>query len=236
MNYKIITDEKILRDFIDWLPELQPSETYYVCLFARSKYCKGITHISTDKAQLKRFTTNKERMFDKIKQCETELGNYKQKDKPIPQEALAIYITPNPRCFLKATRQSLKKFADLLSIDYNGYNPHQKVMSEIQKAKSRTCFVDFDFDIKEKNYKNFKLYIEEILNKIFLSINVSACTVLNTRGGFHLLIDPNKVHSAYKKSWYNEISKLENVDIKGDNMIPIPGTYQGGFTPYFLSY
>lgn len=223
-NYKIVTDETILKDFIKFLPELKESETYYLSLFARSKYCKDVSHISSDKAQLKRFTTTKERMFEKIKQLEIQLGNYTQKGLCIPQEAIAIYITPNPRCFLKATRQSLKKFADLLAGEYTGYNPHQQVMSEIQKAKSRTCFVDFDFDILSKeDYINCIQNVKNILNK-------ESYIILRTHGGFHLLVMPKFVNQNEKR-WYQMISNISEVDIKGDNMIPIPGTYQGGFTP-----
>lgn len=224
MNYEIIKDEKILMEFIDFLPELKKDETYYVSLLARSKYCKDITHIKSDRQQLKRFACKKEFLFENLKQLECEFGSYKQKGKEIPQEAIGVYININPRSLTKATKKTTSRFIELISEKYDGYDPIQIIMSQIHKSCSRKLFLDIDFDVEFN--KDFKNRIEQSLNKDCLKY-------LITRGGFHLLIELSKIEKEYKKTWYKTITSFKEVDIKGDNMMPIPGTYQGGFTPYF---
>lgn len=227
MNYQIIIDEKELLHFIDWLPDLNESETFYVSLLARSKYTTGLTHIKSDKQQLKRFTSSKELLLSKIRQLECPEGTYLQKQTPIPQECLALYITPNPRDMYKATRQSLILFAQLLTQSYNGYNPHQEVMSCIQKSPGRKIFFDLDFD--DQKY-------EEILPELLKFINLECISILLTRGGFHVLIELHKIHKSYVKTWYQNLTNNFSIDIKGDNMIPIPGSFQGGFVPKLLTF
>lgn len=223
MNYKIIQNPDLLRAFIDWLPELQADETFYVSLLARKKYCPEGTTMS-DKAQLKRFTSTKDRLYQKIQQLECALGSYTSKDQPIPQEALALYITPNPRSMQLATKKALIRFAELITKDYNGYNPHQEVLSELQKAVARKIYFDLDFD---------EVDLVKTLKEVYQHINRDAVHIVKTRGGFHLLVELAKIDKGLAKSWHQGLSSIEGCDVRGDNLLPVPGCVQGGFVPHF---
>lgn len=233
MNYEIIKDERILRAFIDWLPDLEVGEQFYVTLFARKKYVQDLANVRSDKDQLKRFTATKDRLLSKLQQLECPVGSYIQKGIVAPQEAMAVYITPNPRSLIKATKNSLVKLMDLFTRDYNGHNPQAEVMSEIQKAVSRKIWFDLDFDMPAGMIGRQKFY--DILNKkIEGKINPEATEVLMTRGGFHLLVGLDAISEEFKRTWYKDLTSIGGCDTRGDGLIPIPGCTQGGFIPYFL--
>lgn len=239
MNYKLITDLDALNNFIKWLPDLKDNEQYYLSLFARKKYCNDLIK-SSDKTQLKRFTANKENMLNKIRQLELPLNTWKLKDTAAPQESLVIYILPNPRCMKKATAFMGKKCWDLSKS--NNYNLATEAMSCIQKSKSRSEFVHFDIDTDKV------IDFKQALSKIIPIINYNpAFDVIQTRGGYHLLIKPSraiqsiKIYNGqmgtnYTENWFPEIMKNLPIEQSGDMMTPIPGTYQGGFTPSFMEY
>jgi hypothetical protein len=228
MNYQIIKDEALLRDFIVWLPELETGECFYVSLLARSKYLADKALLKADKSSLKRFTANNKRyLWEKIKQLEIEVGAYTQGGLPIPQEALALYITPNPRSLIKATKNSLIKFAHLVTEPYNGYNPHSEVMSEIQKAWSRKLYLDFDFDF---------LPVAEFLAQITGKINLDCLHLVQTFGGFHCLVELAKVEKQYEKSWYKNLTSIAGCDVRGDNLLNVPGCVQSTFVPHFVKH
>lgn len=225
-TYDIILNDRLLRDFIAWLPDTLEDEVYYCSLFARKKYAPvraDVPWISSDKQQLRRFTSTKDVLFEKIAQLEIPLGRYFQKGNPMPQEALALYITPNPRSFTRAAKAGLIRLANLITKPYEGWNTHQEIMSEVQKAGGTTHYVDFDFDDVDDSVQ------DQI--KYFLG---DAVTILETRGGFHALVNVNQVPEEHQKSWYVQMTKMPGCDVRGsDNMIPVPGCTQGGFCPYF---
>lgn len=222
MNYKIILDEPKLLEFIEWLPELEEGECFYASLFARKKYHPSAKN---DKSNVKRFiATTKEWLLIKLRQLEIPEGCYTNKDgTPVHNESLAVYICVNPRSFVKAQRMALKKLADVLADGHTTMNPSAIGFTSIHKAKSRTCYVDFDFDGIFYGEK------KEDLDKV---INREAYSVLNTRGGFHLLVDPNKVDKNFSKTWYQALDAFRECDVTGDTLVPVPGCAQGGVTPW----
>jgi hypothetical protein len=226
MNYNIIKDADLLREFIAWLPDLGKDEVFYVSLLARNKYSQNEPRIGADKAQLKRFTSDKAFLFDKIRQLECELGAYRQKGEIIPQETLALYINPNPRSLEKAAKATLIRLAELITKPYSGYNPQQEAMSEIQKAVGQKKYFDFDFD---------NVDMDTTLEAIYKVINRDALHVVRTRGGFHVLVELQKVEkTGFARAWHQNISALEGCDVRGDNMLPVVGCTQGEFVPHFV--
>ena len=241
MNYEVIKDEKILKEFIESLPELSEDEVFYCCLFARSKYLteeqKGqITHIKSDKAQLKRFTANKHTLLSKIKQLECPIGSYVQYKKnvpsnPVPQETLALYITINPRSLSLATRNSLKKFVEMVADNpTHSFNPSNFSTSEIQRSKAKNApWFIIDIDSKDFDVEDLKTAIKGYIGK-------TPFKLLETRGGYHILISLREIDDSVRKTWYNNLKEElgEDVDQTGDIMIPIPGSSQGGWMPKFV--
>jgi len=225
-HYKIITDPDKLKEFINWLPELKDSEAFYVSLFARSKYAKDVMKLKADKQQLKRFTSNKEFLYEKIEQLETKVGTYYQNHMPLPQEALSLYITPNPRSYVLAGKKTVKAIQELIFTNNFHFNPHQEALSAIQVSSLNKYYCDLDFDNVE--WPDVK---DEILSKI----NHDCLTTVKTRGGFHLLVRYDKISPKFSKSWYLGLTNIKGCDVRGDNLLPVPGTYQGGFTPELIT-
>lgn len=223
MNYKIILNEDVLKNYIEWLPELEEHEAYYGCLFARKKYCTSIPWPGSDKSQLKRFTAKKHNLLSKIKQMECPVGSYEIKGQPIPQEALALYLHVNPRNLWKATIKSIGQLAKVIECDGRTSNPHQEVMSEIQKSLGKKKYAIFDLDKKDKGCVEI---ISETVDNY--------CDIMETRGGYHILVHLSKAKDIRMKHWYQAISGVEGVDVTGDNMSPVPGCVQGGFMPQLI--
>lgn len=238
MNYKIVTDEGKLKEFINWLPDLKPNEQFYFTLLGRKKYLPN-SFLTNDKCQLGRKTATKDRLFDKIKQLECELGSYKYKDQGIPQEALALYILPNPRDLTKAGLNTMKTICDK-TISGEIYNPKSLALNAIQTSTTRKIYYDVDLDLTPggKNTRREQV-IDTLKANIGSIINRDALTVVNTNGGFHILVELEKITPEFKKSWYKTLSTLNlynlfEVMMNGDGLLPVPGTYQGGFTPHFV--
>lgn len=219
--YRLIADESILDQFINWLPELKPNEKYYISLFARKKYAPNL---KSDKAQLKRVLATKDRIKEKIRQMEIPYGGYKVDGEVVPQEALAIYITPNPRSLTGAMKQLAKQLVDA-GFEGRVINPVSEALTAVHQNLSKSYFKDFDFDGVD---------LESTLMVAYSVINKSAVHILKTRGGFHLLVELSKIEKEFEKKWYMGLSSLQGCDVRGDNLIPIPGCIQGNFIPNFV--
>jgi len=221
--YKVICNLDMLKTFIAWLPELQPSERYYLTLMARRKYC---AELKLPDIILKRIVCEKKDMLNKIRQLEVPYGAYTTKaGDVIPQEALALYINVNPRSMIMAAKNTMKVLIDLICDDkQTGMNPKSIALSEIHKARGTKHFVDIDIDSPDVTIDEAMQKAQEVLNK-------EAIIVIKTRGGVHIVIETAKTKS---KDWFRGLREKFVFDVTGDNMVPVPGSYQGGFSPVFL--
>ena len=188
--HRIVHDEVALKRFIDWLPELKTHERFYVSLFARRKYDDRIK--GSDKANLKRFLTSKDKLLGKIRQLEIPLGRYVTKGVVVEDVSLALYICPNPRCMRKATFALVKQLMSRLENQDQSFNPHADALSWAHKSKSRAVWVDFDidFDLEESDKQTS---IEHCIRTITGIVGVEAVSFVETRGGLHCLVEPQKV-------------------------------------------
>lgn len=229
--YNIITDYSKLQSFIDSLEDIE-GHKYYVSLFARKKY-GGTEGLTSDKCQLKRFTCRKDQLLQKLRQLETPLGTYTFGDIVVNQQSLVVYISANPRDMHEAGLRTMEAFMKTIRNKEDIRNPHAEALSQIQiSGKTRLFNVDLDF------HEGFEPSAEAI--KVWLrgKVNEDAYKLVRTRGGFHILVNLERLDKSYKNLWYRSVQMGDfafTVDMKnGDGMLPIPGCTQGGFTPELI--
>ena len=227
--HRVIHDEAALRQFIDWLPELETHERFYVSLFARRKYDDRIK--GSDKANLKRFVSKKDRLFEKIQQLELPVGRYVTKDVVVQDHSLALYICPNPRCLRKASFDLVKQLMVRLENENQAFNAHADALTWMHRSKSRTVYVDFDIhlDVEESEKQ---AAVDDCMRTVKEIVGEDAVSFVETRGGVHCLVEPRK--AAGEKNWHQKITRSLTIDQQGDLLMPVPGCCQGGFVPRFV--
>lgn len=227
MNYQIVTDEKILDDFIETLPNTTENEVFYLCLFGRHKYCPTWKN-TKDHNQLARFLARKSQIKEKIRRLECPLGSFTRDGVPAPQECLALYIGLNPRSLARANRNLLVELAKRVADGQTGFNPVTLAHTEVHKAIGQKKYVSFDIDgVPPENVPNHEKKLKTILPD-------GTYRLLITKGGFHIIVLLDNVKEL-KTNWYKQLADHPNCDVKGTECLtPVPGCYQGGFTPHFV--
>lgn len=245
--YRIINDYTELEKYVESLPDLGEQYKYYISLFARKKY-GGTEGLTSDKCQLKRCVASKDRIIQKLKQMEVPVGAYTFQGKPgeseiiVNQASLVAYISANPRDMHKAAGATAKKLVTQIVDGQTVKNPQAEALSQIQVYGKKIWFnVDLDF-------KEGVQVVHESDIKIWLrgKVNEDAYKLIRTKGGYHILVNLERIDKSYKKSWYNKLTLGEtheemltpkpfDVDLKnGDGMLPIPGCVQSDFTPFVI--
>ena len=230
--YSIVKDEVELQKFIDFLPDLEPEQKFYYCLFARKKY--GATEgLKSDKCQLKRGTTTKERMLRDFQKMEVRVGLYEIDGIPIQQDSLVLYISPNPTDMQKSALKTAKQIVSDVAEGKRLKSPQATALSEIQvNVVSKYFNIDIDFI---EGSKPSRVHVRNLITEA-ADINEDAITFVDTRGGFHILVELDKIQEKYRKSWYMSFSKMESgwftVDMNnGKGLLPTPGCVQSNFIP-----
>jgi len=236
MNYKIVQDEIELQRFINWLPELKDGQKFYVSLFARRKY--GATEgLKADKGQLKRFTASKEQLINKIKKLEVELGTYECDGVVVNQNSLVLYITPNPRDMHKAGLKTIQELTKFLVEGRIIYNPQSVALNMTQVTGVKKYF-DMDIDFREGKRCGLDALLNWIKDNDIVNSEAICKNIVKTRGGYHILVELDKISKEYSKRWYNGFtntkSEIFTVMANSDNMIPVPGCTQSDFIPFLI--
>jgi hypothetical protein len=220
--YKILADEAEFDKFVNFLPELEKDEVYYLSLFGRHKYCSSLPNMRDN--QLVRFTSNKTDLKEKVKRLECQIGGYRRDGEDVPQEALALYIAINPRNLVKANKELLVELAKCCAEGKFSFNPLSLARTAVHRAVGRKVFVDFDYD---------HVSPEEYLPEIRGILPSGSYSILRTRGGFHLIVRLGDI----KGNWFVSLRNLKGCDVKGSNTLcPVAGCVQGGYIPKLELY
>ncbi len=105
--------------------------------------------------------------------------------------------------------------------------------TEIHRSASRQPYLDRDVDAAGNDD------VAAVVRDIRGILGKTPLAVVRTRGGAHVLVKRRQLDPAVKASFYGELQALGQrldglLEIRGDAMVPVPGSSQGGAVPRLL--
>ena len=247
--YNLVREPEEVKKFLKFLPEHLKNECLTVALFFRKKYVRDnpeYSHLSLsnddgcwDRTIVSSTLRDKEtdflaKVFRSILRYNCPIGAYvDRKEQPIPEGAISLYMSINPRCAIKGAKELMNELTRDCFLPSSSETPFvgnlvSRAKTKVQKNVSRKLIADIDIDVKD----------ETILNRFrdLVSLWDSEVCAIETRGGYHVLCDIQKM-SRENPKWFVDIKKYadefrdkdgkELVEFKTDTLSPIPGTLQG---------
>lgn len=242
----LIHDRKEYLKFLEYLPELENDEVYFLSLSARNKYLTDEERVEYDLGRTEMFSRqiafDKDGIIHALNKMRADLDvRTTRNGSPMPEHCLVVYINVHPSSTLKAYR----RFSEQMDRHYeeaflglrNGseasdmWIPFRRIttnlMNHIQKATSRKLLVDVDIDGDDE--KESRQLVQEVND--FLSAHGCGRMVVKTQGGFHVLV-PSK-YLGKEVPLFQKLQELDKqtsgeVKFNGNAMVPLPGTKQAG--------
>jgi hypothetical protein len=228
LTYNLILNESEMVRFFDLLPELKENEAYMLLLQIRKKYCKDVKH---DQILHRKLVYKKERLLREVKKMELPFGSYEIDGKPVPQEAMVLYIKINPRNthIFDAALDFLTRFKNN---EFKSVNPSNVLLSYLQDRQSKRHFALYDFDIK-----NTDNTINDLLNSLADILGETKYHLIETYGGYHLMVELKTLDKKKTKGMFEKLNNhpYKDKDSVSDIHSPVIGGYQGGFEPKLIS-
>ncbi len=155
---------------------------------------------------------------------------------PYPNDAMIVYMNFNPCDVIKAYEEfimdSTKNMMALAlgrgsSPDYFKRVQHN-LMTAMHHSRGTKHYIDLDIDFFDgaKDIKSLQVILNVLREK-----NVQFF-VIETHGGYHVLIKVNTIHFNYMeimKEIQKDSTKIQDIMNNSQGMVSLPGTIQSGF-------
>lgn len=200
------------------------------------------------------------RFLRTIRKFECNKGGYTTKNNSsIPEKAIVCYININPSNTLQAImkfKQVLAEYeVELASIALKGKKNTTNIserlnkldnslMTAYQQSRGMKHYIDIDLDVD----KEFEPYKSHSFKEFMINKGLKTYHWIDTKSGYHLLIKRDELkfnpqllierltqdylHYQHTQS-YNE--DTFEIIINKNEMIPVPGTYQGSYPVTILN-
>jgi hypothetical protein len=255
----VYDEEELKYFYTNILPRLTETEVYFVSLSARNKYLSEEEREELQLGRTEMFNktiVRKDewgRFIRSIRKFECNKRGYTTKNNSyIPEKSIVCYININPSDTIKALGEFKKVLNEYeIEIASIAFNKRQttniaqrlnkldnSLMTAYQQSTGEKTWIDIDCDVNKK----YKPHEDEELKEYMEYKGLKDYYWIDTRSGYHLLLkrkeltfNPQDLTKEIYKGYYsymnsiNEIYGSTEVIVNKNAMIPLPGTFQGGY-------